>query len=83
MSTPPRRVLFSQRKVTPSLIASKSGSPRKLSTASNSASTVSLKMEKSSPAMKSLMTPSFLRSLNDFRNPTQSLPQVKSALASC
>ena len=70
------RTHFSQTKVTPSLIAAKSGSPRNSGTASSKANVGSLKMEKSSPAMKSLMTPSFLRNPNDFRNPTQSLPPV-------
>jgi hypothetical protein len=35
-----------------------------------------LKMEKSSPAMKFLMLPSFLRRPNDFRNPMQSVPPL-------
>src|ERR1035437_6717691 len=61
---------FSQRIVTPSLVAPRSGSPRNSGTASSRASTVSLKIEKSSPAIKSLMTASFLRSPNDFRSPT-------------
>src|ERR1035437_2587803 len=60
---------FSQRIVTPSLVAPRSGSPRNSGTASSRASNLSLKMEKSSPAMKSLMTASFLRSPNDFRSP--------------
>jgi hypothetical protein len=37
---------------------------------------VSLKMEKSSPAIESLMTPSFLRSPNDLRKPIQSAPPL-------
>src|ERR1044071_2598365 len=61
---------FSQRMVTPSLVAPKSGSPRNCGTTSSRANTVSLKMVQSSPKMKSLMTPSFLRRLNDFRKPT-------------
>lgn len=49
--------------VTPSFKASKSESSRNSGT---SAIVVSLTMEKSPPAMKTLMTPSFLRSPKDF-----------------
>jgi len=62
--------------VIPSLAAPKSGSPRNSGTASSGSSVVSLKMEKSSPAMKFLMLPSFLRRPNDFRNPTQRVPPL-------
>src|SRR6266496_3292824 len=67
---------FSQRRVTPSLVAFRSGSPRNSGTASSIASTVGLKIEKSSPAIKSLMTFSFFRSRNDFCKPTQSAPPL-------
>ncbi len=50
---------FNQRTVTPSLVVQVGGSPRNSGTASSRSSAASLKMEKSSPAMKSLMTPSF------------------------
>ena len=62
------RYHFSHRTVTPSLVEFKSGSPRNSGTASNKANVVSLKIEKSSPVIKSLMMPSF------FRSPTQSAP---------
>ncbi len=45
------RSYVSQSMVTPSLVAPKSGSPRNSGTASSRFSTVSLKIEKSSPAM--------------------------------
>jgi len=47
---------FSQSTVTPSLVAFRSGSSRNFGTASNNPRVVSLKIENSSPAMKSLMT---------------------------
>src|ERR1035437_6162061 len=67
---------FSQRRVTPSLVAPRSGSPRYSGTVSSMSSVVASKMEKSSPAIKSLMTASFLRSPNDFRSPTYSAPPL-------
>ena len=42
---------FSQRRVTPSLVAPRSGSPRNSGTASSRSSVVASKMEKSSPAI--------------------------------
>ena len=65
---------LNQTMVIPSFVTSRSGSPRSSGTVSSRFSTCSLKIEKSSPAMKSLTTPSFLRSPNDLRNPWQSLP---------
>ena len=49
---------FSQRMVTPSFVAPRSGSPRNSGMASSRFSTVSLKMEKSSPAICLLYTSS-------------------------
>ena len=65
---------LSQSTVTPSLIAFKSGSPRSVGTVSSRLIVWSLKIEKSSPAIDSRMTPSFFRSEKDLRNPMQSVP---------
>ncbi len=67
---------LSQRTVTPSLLAFRSRSSRNCGSASSNLSVGSLKIDRSSPAMKSLMTPSFFRNLNDFRRPTQSAPPL-------
>src|SRR5207247_6008054 len=48
-------IQFSKRTVTPSLVAFRSGSPRSFGTASSTFIVFSLKIEKSSPAMNSLM----------------------------